>query len=76
MAPTIVLLACKNGLLIRGNTFVCLIERVQRRATTLVPQLNKLNYDEKLKILDITSLVDRRIRGDMIETYNIITGKE
>ena len=53
---------------------ICLLEGVQRRATKLVPQLKKLNYDERLEFLGLKRLVDRRIRGDMIETYKIITG--
>jgi len=53
-----------------------LLEGVQRRATKLVPQLKNLSYDDRLEILGLTRLVDRRIRGDMIETYKIITGKE
>ena len=53
-----------------------LLEGVQRIATKLVPQLKNVNYEEKLESLGLTRLVERRIRGDMIETYKIITGKE
>ena len=68
--------------------YIELIEGVQRRATRLVPELRRWFYDKKLKLwrrmtyeerlveLKLTKLVDRRIRGDMIETYKIITGKE
>ena len=55
---------------------VNLIEGVQRRATRLVPELRKLTYEERLIKLKLTTLEARRVRGDMIETYKIITGKE
>ena len=35
-----------------------------------------MTYDERLKELGLLRLEDRRIRGDMIETYKIISGKE
>jgi hypothetical protein len=56
--------------------YVRLIEGVQRRATKLVPNLRDLPYEERLIRLGLTSLEDRRVRGDMIETYKLITGKE
>ena len=49
---------------------------MQRRATKLVPALRNLQYEERLKRLGLTTLEDRRERGDMIETYKLITGKE
>ena len=53
-----------------------LIEGVQRRATRMVPELRELTYEERLKQLKLTTLEQRRVRGDMIETYKIITRKE
>ena len=49
---------------------------MQRRATKLVPELKNLPYAERLVKLELTTLEARRVRGDMIETYKIITGKE
>ena len=37
--------------------------------------LKRLPYSERLKAFQIPTLHYRRIRGDMIETYKIITGK-
>ena len=42
----------------------------------LVPELRKYDYSTRLQKLGITSLEIRRDRGDMIETYKILTGKE
>jgi len=52
------------------------LENVQRAATTLVPKLRKYSYPQRLKLLGITSLTDRRERGDMIEVYKLLTAKE
>ena len=53
-----------------------LLERVQRRATKIVPALRNLTYEERLRRLNLTTLEERRVRGDMIETYKLLTGKE
>ena len=56
--------------------YIDIIERVQERATKLVPSVKNLPYEDRLKKLGLTTLVERRYRGDMIETYKILTGKE
>ena len=55
---------------------IVVIEKFQRAATKLVPELRKLDYNERLKRLDLTTLQRRRIRGDLIETYKILSGEE
>ena len=37
----------------------------------MVPQLSNLGYNERLLNLDLTSLEDRRTRGDMIQMFKI-----
>ena len=46
-----------------------LLENVQRRATKQVPGLRDMSYQDRLRHLNLPSLVYRRARGDMIETY-------
>ena len=54
----------------------CLEERLQRQATELVKGFRKLSYEDRLCKLKLTSLVDRRLRGDLNETYKTVTGKK
>ncbi len=51
------------------------IERVQKRATKLVISIKKLAYIDRLKFLKLPTLKYRRVRGDMIEVYKILTNK-
>lgn len=52
-----------------------LLESVQHRATKMVPGLAKLTYEERLKRMDLPTLVFRRSRGDAIEAYKYMHGK-
>ena len=51
------------------------IENVQRIATEIIKNIKHLTYEERLRYLDLPTLVNRRSRGDMIETYKIANGK-
>jgi len=51
------------------------LEKVQMRGTKLISTLKDKSYLERLKYLKLPCLKYRRIRGDMIEVYKIITGK-
>ena len=46
-----------------------LIEKVQRRATKLVPSIKSLDYQQRLFELNLSTLEDRRKRGDLIQFY-------
>lgn len=52
------------------------LERVQRRATRLCEEVSTLDYEERLEKLKLPSLYYRRIRGDMIQVFKIMTGKD
>jgi len=42
----------------------------------LVEGFKRLDYGTRLKVLGLTTLEKRRVRGDLIETYNILTARE
>lgn len=48
------------------------IEKVQRRATKLVPEVSHLCYAERLRFLQLDSLSFRRKRNDMLQVFKII----
>ena len=52
------------------------LEKVQRRVTKLVPSLGEKEYEERMKELDLYPLAVRRVRGDLIETFKILSGFE
>ena len=51
------------------------LEQVQQRFTRQVSGIVRLPYGERLERLGLTTLQARRERGDMVETYKILTGK-
>jgi ribonuclease P/MRP protein subunit RPP40 len=48
-----------------------IIESVQRRSTGMVLETRYLEYPERLKELNLTTLELRRIRGNLIQIYKI-----
>ena len=54
--------------------YTLLLESVQHRATRIIPSLKKISYENRLKALDLTTLSERRQRGDMIQLYKIFNG--
>ena len=51
-------------------------ERVQRRATRLIPGLARLSYEERLKETGLHTLERMWLRGDMIEMFKIMKGRD
>lgn len=49
------------------------LESVQRRFTRLIDGMGHIPYSERLGILQLTTLAERRSRGDLIETYKSFT---
>ena len=50
------------------------LEKVQRREVMMVTNLRG-SFEERLATLGMRTLEPRRLRGDLIETYNILSGK-
>ena len=49
------------------------IEKVQRRATRLVPEIRELRYEDRLRALNLETLSYRRMRADLLEVYRILS---
>ena len=55
---------------------VAVIEKVQRRATRLIPGQARLSYEERLKETWLWTLEMRWFQGDMMEMFKIMKGKD
>ena len=50
-----------------------LIKKVLHRATRLMPQLAVIDYEERIRALNLYSTEQRSLRGDLILMYRIMT---
>ena len=50
------------------------IEKVQRKASKMIPNLRNKRYQERLKDLELITLEQRRLRGQLIETFKYLKG--
>ena len=58
-----------------GNRNLILsLEGVQRRFTRLINEIGTLPYSQRLDSLNLTTLAERRNRGDLIEAYKAVNG--
>ena len=58
-----------------GNwKLILAIEAVQRKFTRLIDNVGLLPYKTRLHELGLTTLLERRARGDLIETFKIVNG--
>ena len=65
-----------NPVACHGNWSVILeLESIQRRFTRLANDIGLLPYSKRLEAMSLTTLGERRLRGDLIETFKIVTGK-
>ena len=59
----------------RLKKYVVALENVQRRATKQIPGFKDMEYRDRLEKLSLPTLVYRRLRGDMIELFKILSAK-
>ena len=52
-----------------------LLEKIQHRFTRLFKELRQLTYAERLDVLGLWSLEERRNRADLVEVYKMINGQ-
>ena len=52
------------------------LERIQRIATKMVPELEDLPYKERLKEMHLTTLKERREKGDLITIFKLMNNLE
>lgn len=52
------------------------LEAVQRRAVKAVSNLRGKSYVERLRELEMDTLEERRKRGDLLQAYRILSGKD
>ena len=50
------------------------LESVQREFTRLIDGVGLMTYKERLEKLQLTTLIERRARGDLIEVFKIFRG--
>ena len=50
------------------------LERIQHRATKLIPELRGLSYEDRCLRLGLITLEKRRLRGQLIETFKYLNG--
>ena len=48
------------------------MERVQIKATKIIPEIRNHSYQQRLKDLELISLVQRRLRGQLIEVFKYL----
>ena len=48
------------------------LERIQRVATKMVPEIRELTYEDRLQVMKLPALQDRSKRGDLITLYKIV----
>lgn len=52
------------------------LERVQRALTKYIPEFEGLEYEERLNKMNLPTLKERRVRGDILMIYKCLTNRE
>ena len=74
---TLVRLIMEDNNILWGPTYVLdnqKLEKIQRRATRMIPSITHLSYQDRLQHLNLPSLQHRRRRGDLIYLYQLLKG--
>ena len=50
------------------------LEKIQKRTVKMMTDVRGDTYEERLKDAGLEKLIERRKRGDMIETFKVIKG--
>ena len=50
------------------------LESIKRRVTKIIKKVKDYSYRERLEKLGLTTLLERKVRNDQIETLKIING--
>ena len=56
--------------------YIDMLEKIQRRASKLIPGLRDLRYEERLNECGLTTLETQRLRGNQIKVFKILNGYE
>ena len=56
--------------------YVLKLERIQRIATKMAIELKNFTYEERLKEMQLSTLEERRERGDLITIYKLMNNLE
>ena len=48
------------------------MEKIQRRATKMIPEIRNHSYHQRIQELDLISLVQRRLQGQLIEVFKYL----
>ena len=51
-----------------------LIEKIQHRFTKMIPNISHLSYEERIEILHLWTLEERRNRADLIQVFKMYSG--
>ena len=52
------------------------LEKVQQRSTRLVSEIRDMSYEERLRTLELPTLVFRKKRADVLQTFKIVNRLE
>ena len=57
---------------LRRDIYKIKIEKMQRRATKIIPEIGNHSYHQRIQDLDLISLAKRRLRGELIEMFKYL----